>query len=136
MLNVLSNPAFYHFKFGPRLNIENLIVKEINGVNWEEFSKSVFRRGKSTKISGKLELRSVEVERLTAKSINNVKVDEFFTTTTNQTIGSIVHFQSVDIVKNLNSHNINGVDIPRDTVTLNSTNITIVQSKFMILTFC
>lgn len=121
----------YHFKFGPRLNVENLDVKEINGVEWYEFSKSVFRSGISSKITGNLRLDQFSVDRLKAKTINSIQINDLFTTTTDQTVKSIIHFQSIDVAKNIDSQNINGLDLRKEAVVFFPTNITVVQGRLI-----
>lgn len=111
--------------------VENLSIAEINGVNWDKLSKLVFRRGISSKITGNLRVNQFSVEHLKAKTINNIQVNDLFTTTTDQTVNSVIHFQSVDVGTNINSKNINGMDLQKEAVVVSPTNVTVVQGKFV-----
>lgn len=112
--------------------MQNLKFKEINGVNWEKLRKSVFRRGINSRISGNLKMTQLSVNHLKIKTIAGFKADDLFTATTNQTIKSIVHFESADIVKNLYCNNINGVDVERQAAIITPAHVTVVDTPVSI----
>lgn len=129
ILNGLTDPKLYHFKFGSSLNIMNLTFKELNGVKWEEFSNSVFRIGKSSKIVGNLKINQFKVDHLKAKTIDGVPANDLFTTTTNQRISSIMHFRNVDITENFDCNNVNGVDLANNAAAFDPSNVTTIHGN-------
>lgn len=74
-----------------QLQRRKIFVKSINGVNWNEFVKTVYRRGKNTVINGYLVLKNTSaIKSLVAEDINDLPTSEFLTFSTDQTIASSV----------------------------------------------
>lgn len=62
-------------------------VKTINGVEWDEFVRSLFRKGRSTQINGNLIFaKPATIQNLFTNELNDVDPTDFLTITTNQTI--------------------------------------------------
>lgn len=69
---------------GPHNKIE---VEQINGVEWNEFVKSLFRKGQSTRINGNVIFTTqLRIGSLFTGQLNGVDPDDFLTITTPQRI--------------------------------------------------
>ncbi|CAH1961343.1 unnamed protein product [Acanthoscelides obtectus] len=102
------------------VEIENLFVEEINGVNWNEFINSVFVVGNTTHIDGPLFISKLKTGNLTVKTLNGIPVDKFLTTSTDQVIKSNISFDTI-FVKNINVNITNGIRLSTDAVTFEDT---------------
>lgn len=103
--------------------------KEINGIDWEQFNKSVFRIGRNLIVNGNLKINKLTVGNLKTKAIDGVKVNDFFTTTTDQIVNSTIHFRTVSIATNFNCNNINDLDIPKDALTFTPNTSIVIKGK-------
>ncbi|CAH0562664.1 unnamed protein product [Brassicogethes aeneus] len=93
---ILSNFANSKLNnFDRMVEIENLWVDEIDQINWDAFSKSVFRVGKTDTIEGDLTLTKFLTDRLKLKKLNGKPIDDLLTTSTDQTVKSTVIFKNI-----------------------------------------
>lgn len=102
------------------MNVTNLNVGNINNINWNVFRDSVFRFGFTTQINGNIKMASFKSTHLFADSISGVNTDNFLTTTTNQTITSVIRFVNVD-AENVICETVNGVNITKEAAIVDET---------------
>lgn len=127
MLNAFSEPNLYHFKFGSHLNVENLNVGEINGVNFDAFKNSAFRIGKSRTILGNLKLAKLNANKLTVKTIDNIDAGDFLTTNTDQNVSSTIHFRNIHVRNNTDCGNVNGANVFKEAANFANPNNSVVH---------
>jgi hypothetical protein len=116
------------FEFQGDINVKHLIIKSLNGFNVSSVMKNVFLNGDRKTIRGNLILQNVvNVEKLNAKSLMEVSVDDLLTTATNQTIAANV-FINKFFTRTLTSSTINGEKLRENVATVNEVNT--IEGKF------
>lgn len=76
-----------------------------------------------------MKINQLNVKYLKAKSIDGVDVNDLFTTNTDQTVDSVIHFQGVNIAKSFNCNKINGLDLSNDVVTFTPDDVIVIKGK-------
>lgn len=108
--------------------VRNLIVKTINGINWDEFYHSTYQMGSNVAIKGNLVLsKPCHIQDAELKHINNIPVDTFFTLKTPQTITANVNISRF-FAMNVNSRLVNDIAFGKDVA--KSSDNTTIQGKF------
>lgn len=73
-------------------------VRSINGVDWDEFVKSVFRKGRSTQINGNIIFtKRATIQNLFTIDLNGKDPDDFLTITTDQIIETNMFLQGMHV---------------------------------------
>lgn len=102
--------------------IDNLNVKKINNVSWDEFQRSVYRIGVTESIKGNLTFANLKTKHLNLKTLENIDVDKLFTTSTDQIITSDIEFRHI-FTKDITANTVNGIRLKEQAALLNTTQI-------------
>lgn len=99
--------------------VRRLIVKTINGINWDEFYHSTYQMGSNVAIKGNIVLSKPSyIQEAELKHINNIPVGTFFTLATPQTITANMNISRF-FAMNVNARLVNdmkfGTDVAKST---------------------
>lgn len=107
--------------------VHRLIVRTINGINWDEFYHSTYQMGSNVAIKGNMVFsRPSHIQEAELKHINNIPVDTFFTLKTPQTIAANINISRFFAI-NVNSRLVNDIEFGNDVA--KSTDNTTIEGK-------
>ncbi|RZC34014.1 uncharacterized protein BDFB_000847 [Asbolus verrucosus] len=106
VVTFLTNPNLIKYNFNKNLEIDNLRVETINGINFENFKNGVFRIGLTDNITGNLTFVSVEAKNMSFRTLS--RKANFLTTSTEQTINATIKISKI-LAKNVKTNTVNGL---------------------------
>lgn len=120
ILSYFTDSQISNVKFSPNVFVDDLIIKNVNNVNWEDFLNSVYRIGITDAIKGNLTFLDFKTENLSLKSLNNISTDNLFTTSTDQEIQADIEFKHI-FTKDIAANSVNGIRLKEEAALVNST---------------
>ncbi|CAG9816474.1 unnamed protein product [Phaedon cochleariae] len=115
ILSILSKNKLTDLNFDSNVTINNLQVKTINDINWNEFKDSVFRIGTDSTLTGPLHFSKIKTEHLNVEKLNEEAVEDFLTKSTDQTIHSDIIFNRI-FAGNISAQSVNGIKLSESAV--------------------
>ncbi|KAK9890079.1 hypothetical protein WA026_008891 [Henosepilachna vigintioctopunctata] len=111
VLKLISTDHFPKMMKSPNVEIDDLVVEDIDGINWNNFKDSVFRYGDNPAINGNLKLKKFESNLLDLETLNGVNIENFLTTSTDQNISSSISFRFI-YTSNVTANTVNNISLP------------------------
>ncbi|XP_018332377.1 uncharacterized protein LOC108741903 [Agrilus planipennis] len=93
-----------------------IYTTNINGVSFQNLYNTTFQKGKTRRITGNVIVPKVNVDHVTAVTLLGNKVEELFTTSTEQTVASSLQLKNVN-ANNLDVVLINNIDFNSEVAT-------------------